>query len=545
MPHVFSLETGPSGQIAIYLTLKLNIRLKVADHCGTEAGRATGEPRNMPTEDLGGNEAAEFTLSEPPVGSLRSRVDSGPGAAEACAPPVGEQTKFRAELHERFVSRLSIDPNLSRTVVSYQGNRNAPGFRWMKYKEGFSRQLVERFLNQHNPNSVLDPFAGIGTTPLTATWNQSSGTGIEIMPIGVRIGKGIAAAANDISLDNLRQTGDKLLQRISSGKNVSDTFSFPHVNITRSAFSKETENEITRAREFLANVEDSSIKLLLDLACMAVLEASSYTRKDGQYLRWDYRSGRPLRSKVDKGQIIPFRFALDAKLNEIYQDIELLKQTKQNFIPNLICGSSLEELKRLPSEEYELVITSPPYANRYDYTRTYALELAWLGYSQEEFSNLRQSMLTATVENRCKHDWLNNVYSGENTILQKATNISSNQMALAEVLSILNQNVRELSNKHVIRLLEGYFFEMAIIIAELARVLKPGGQVIMINDNVQYHGEEVPVDFILSDFAEQCGLACKQIWMLPRGKGNSSQQMAKFGRREIRKCVYHWKKEND
>ena len=66
----------------------------------------------------------------------------------------------------------------------------------------------------------------------------------------------------------------------------------------------------------------------------------------------------------------------------------------------------------------------------------------------------------------------------------------------------------------------------------------------MINDNVQYHGEEVPVDLILSDFAEQSGFRCAAIWMLKQGKGNSSQQMGKFGRREIRKCVYWWVKTN-
>lgn len=506
---------------------------------------ADGRTMQMPAEDFGGSEATEFTLSEPPLGSLQTRAGFDPGAAGACAPPAGEQTIFRTELHRRFISRLSIDSSLSRTVVSYQGNRNAPGFRWMKYKEGFSRQLVERFISQYNPASVLDPFAGIGTTPLTASWNQSDGTGIEIMPIGVRIGKGISAAAKDLSLEDLRQTGDKLLQRISCKEQVSSNFSFPHVNITRNAFPKETEYEISRAREFLADVDDFSVNLLLDLACMTVLEASSYTRKDGQYLRWDYRSGRSLRSKVDKGQIIPFRFALESKLNEIYQDIEILKQITGSSNPNLICGSSLEVLKELPSQKYELVITSPPYANRYDYTRTYALELAWLGYNQEDFSKLRQSMLTATVENRCKQEWLNEIYSKDKKSLLKAAEVSSNQMALGEVLSVLTQNMHELSNKHVIRLLEGYFFEMAIIIAELSRVLKPGGRIIMVNDNVQYHGEEVPVDFILSDFAEQYGLTCKDIWMLPRGKGNSSQQMAKFGRREIRKCVYHWEKQND
>ncbi len=100
-------------------------------------------------------------------------------------------------------------------------------------------------------------------------------------------------------------------------------------------------------------------------------------------------------------------------------------------------------------------------------------------------------------------------------------------------------------NRHVVRLIEGYFFEMALIISELGRILRPGGTVIMVNDNVQYHGEEVPTDLILSDFAEQSGFVCEKIWVLPRGKGNSSQQMRRFGRREIRKCVYKWVRTHD
>ena len=48
-------------------------------------------------------------------------------------------------------------------------------------------------------------------------------------------------------------------------------------------------------------------------------------------------------------------------------------------------------------------MTSPPYCNRYDYTRTYALELAMLGLTQAEVSGLRQEMLSCTVENREKN----------------------------------------------------------------------------------------------------------------------------------------------
>ena len=66
----------------------------------------------------------------------------------------------------------------------------------------------------------------------------------------------------------------------------------------------------------------------------------------------------------------------------------------------------------------------------------------------------------------------------------------------------------------------------------------------MVNDNVRYHGEEVPVDLILSDFAESAGFRCDRIDVLPRGKGNASQQMGRFGRKEIRKCVYWWTRTN-
>lgn len=83
---------------------------------------------------------------------------------------------------------------------------------------------------------------------------------------------------------------------------------------------------------------------------------------------------------------------------------------------------------------------------------------------------------------------------------------------------------------------------MSFVIYGLARLLKSGGIVTMVNDNVRYAGEEVPVDLILSDIAESFGLRTRHIWTLGRGKGNSSQQMGYYGRTELRKCVYVWEK---
>ncbi len=412
----------------------------------------------------------------------------------------------------------------------------------MKYKEGFSRTLVNYLLDEYQPEHVLDPFAGIGTTVLTAAGRGVEATGIEIMPVGVLVGTGIAAAANGTSRTVFNKAISAIRSRIASQRPAAPEHAFPHVAITASAFPVEAERDIGKAREFIAGMEDRATQRLINLGCMSVLEAASYTRKDGQYLRWDTRSGRKLRARMDKGPIPSFSDALEQRLSEMAYDLDPVKQIFGGGRPSFRAGSSLDLLKTLPDAAFDMVITSPPYANRYDYTRTYALELAWLGLDRDAFGRLRQGLLSATVENRSKVELLRAVYGDRPEPLEHALALYRRQAALHEVLHILRGHVDELGNRHVIRLLEGYFLEMAVIVAELGRVVRPGGSVIMVNDNVQYHGEEVPVDFILSDFAEQSGFACTDIWTLARGKGNASQQMGRFGRREIRKCVYRWER---
>ena len=141
---------------------------------------------------------------------------------------------------------------------------------------------------------------------------------------------------------------------------------------------------------------------MLNLACMSVLESVSYTQKDGQYLRWDRRAGKSLKTQFQKKSILQFKDALERCLAEIVEDIGELRNRYGRGVPDFVRGSSLECLGKIPSGSFDMVITSPPYANRYDYTRIYALELGWLGYDQEGFKTLRQSMLSATVEKQVK-----------------------------------------------------------------------------------------------------------------------------------------------
>lgn len=279
---------------------------------------------------------------------------------------------------------------------------------------------------------------------------------------------------------------------------------------------------------------------------LCVLEAISFTRKDGQYLRWDHRSGRRQGKKqFDKGIILDFDQAISTKIQEILFDLQNTKQQEGLFAVDtpkgdmyLHNGSCLDVMPKLYNNLYDAVMTSPPYCNRYDYTRTYALELALLGTSEKELISLRQQMLSCTVENRAK-DLLR-----INPRWKSAVAATDNQELLQAILKYLgDQKARgELNNDGIPRMVKGYFYEMACVIAECLRVVKPQALLFMVNDNVRYAGASISVDMILSDIAEKLGFCVESILVLPNGKGNSSQQMGEHGREPLRKCVYVWRK---
>jgi hypothetical protein len=338
-----------------------------------------------------------------------------------------------------------------------------------------------------------------------------------------------------------------------------EAHAFGHIAITRGAFPPEQERELIGYLAYCQeHVLEADIGALLVFAAFCVLEDISYTRKDGQYLRWDDRAGRRRGKKpFNKGYIPPFREALHAKLRQMAADVASASPQQVLFDecaphhdpgpdPELLQGSCLEILPTLDASAVDFALTSPPYANRYDYTRTYALELVFLGCGDEQVKGLRQSMLSCTVENKDKRAHLRQRYaaSGREEDCNRIEQVFDQQAALHEVLAILEayRERGQLNNDNIARLVRNYFYEMCFVVHELARLLRPGGTIAMVNDNVRYAGEEVPVDLILSSMAEAFGLTARHIWTLGRGKGNSSQQMGNHGRSELRKCVYVWEK---
>ena len=484
-------------------------------------------------------------IATPPVSEIETQTVDGAAALRTSEEP-GHIEQLNSDAEARWANKLLVDNSLTRGLVSFQANKARAIYRWFKYKEAFSAGLIEYLLNRYRiANGVLlDPFAGSGTALFAAGGLGMKAEGIELLPIG----RTIIATKQLIDWD-LKDADVKRLaywrderpwQKCKAPKPINE------LRITRGAYPAETFDALGRFLE-ASEQEEERVKAVLLFALLCILESISFTRKDGQYLRWDYRAGRRQGKKIfDKGRILTFDKAVTDKLHQIVDDLQstdfpedLFATTRSKADVKLHGGSCLEILPRLKAKSYDCLITSPPYCNRYDYTRTYALELALLGVDEEGLGKLRQEMLSCTVENRAK-DLLK-----LSPAWKPAIDATDNQTLLQSILACLDsrKELDLLNNDGIPRMVRGYFCEMACVIFESARVLKSGALLIMVSDNVRYAGVSISVDIILSEIAEQLGFAAERILVVPNGKGNSSQQMGAHGRESLRKCVYLWRKE--
>lgn len=470
----------------------------------------------------------------------------------------------RQKLEKKYTSILEVTNKFDRRSVSYQLSKHDALHRWLKYKEGFSADLVNVLLDEMGAkpgDTIMDPFLGSGTTALVCKMKGINSIGYDIMPIS---NVAIRAKSNVFNYDideikNLIQEFSKLSLPKTYIKKT------PYIKITYSAYPEENRKFIQFATDWIISSSFSEeLKNLFTLCMINSLERCSYTSKSGQYLSWDSRSKKVIeanRERKEKGKQLLSRHYCRDKIGDIKEtiieelrhvllDIEFIRQNNENnwnAAINYQQNSALFELPQVKNESINGVITSPPYCNRYDYTRIYALELVYLGANEDEIKRMRQELLSCTVESKSKLEKLKKHYEkigAENRFNMINLAIQSNS-AYQEIINALYSRKEngDLNNNGVIRMVEGYFTELAFIYAELYRICKKGATVVFVNDNVRYGGEVIPVDYLSTSFAKQFGFKSVKIYCLKQKKGNSSQQMKKFGRVALRKSITIWKKE--
>lgn len=472
--------------------------------------------------------------------------------------------KERQALEKKYEPILEVTNKFDRKSVSYQLSKKDVLHSWLRYKEGFSADLVNTLLDEMGMvpgDTVMDPFMGSGTTALVCQMRGIHSIGYDIMPIS-KVSIMAKAYVMNYNIHEIERMMDAFRKLCIPTDYIKKT---PYITITDTAYPECNERFISYAKDWIEKSDYSKqAKNLFTLCMINSLERCSYTAKSGQYLSWDSRARKVIAANIErkkKGRkLLPnhccrtvvenIQEAVYEELEHVLSDINRIQSYKSD---DALAGidfkqaSALFELPQMPSESLQGVITSPPYCNRYDYTRTYALELVYLGLNENTIKEMRQDLLSCTVESKSKVEQLRAHYKkiGALERFDSIYHTIQANVAFQEILTALKIRKAhgDLNNHGVIRMVEGYFTELAFIYAELYRICKKGAMVAFVNDNVRYGGEVIAVDYLSTSFAEQFGFTPVKVYCLKQQKGNSSQQMKKYGRVALRKSITLWKKE--
>ena len=428
--------------------------------------------------------------------------------------PDGDGFDERVCTEDKYRSLMSENRKLGR-LVSYVGNKSLPILRLYRFKEAFSLGLVNHFLDEFKATSndfVFDPFAGMGTALFGGMLRGLPSLGVDRLPVAAFVARTLPRflLLEPGSMASTFGRLETVVDRVEPASVADD------VSIIRIAFERPY---LTRLLKWKAAIDTlpTPYNELFTVLLLSVLESTSYASNDGQFLRL-----KPHKKLMAPDEAL-LRKVLLAEADLIA--IQHMWFDRRRYTGNLpvIREGDARDLGDIEfPKEPTIIITSPPYPNRYDYSRSYCLELCFrFVKSFEELKAVRFGILRSHIESRAEE--------GDRPC----------HPAIAEV--VRNLRGRELNNPRIPIMLTAYFVDMEKCIREWSRVLASGARVAMVVDNVRFEGQVVPVDLVLCDIAERYGFCVDEV-VIARYKGNSSQQMGRYGRIPVRESIVLWRK---
>lgn len=434
-------------------------------------------------------------------------------------------TEQAKEVFESNINDSGVSNNF-RNVGTSRDNAKEPIHRWFRYPAKFSNKLVDTAITYFDikPGQlILDPFAGTGTSLIGAKLRGVDSIGIEAHFFLRWVGA--TKLYWDFDLDDLQQKiteiGEKI-QDITKAKNETEIGRLPKLVIN--CFSKDTLERLVAIREYLKkNLEEPSLSLF-NLAVTDTLRSVANVS-----MGWPYVSPK---KKLERESDVGATFI--RKIQNMYEDILTASKYSPLGKSCLIMGDARDMGNNWPNgmalesgngDSVDLVISSPPYLNNYDYADRTRLETYFFGYTSS---------------------WSDITYQVRNKLIMSATTqIKRNSPPPKEILSIrikektphvygqLLEAVDAMGNIRVNRagkkkydyMVAGYFDDMFQVLKEIHRVLKPGRQCVLVLGDSAPYGIYIPTDLLLGDIA--IGVGFKEYRIIPlRERGNKWKNLA-------------------
>jgi DNA modification methylase len=403
----------------------------------------------------------------------------------------------------------AVRPRLANSSINRLSDNDAPVHEWYRFVLSFPPHLVRDYVEKFalSPaHRLLDPFCGTGTTLVEAKKLGIPSVGIEANPVAAFASR--VKVNWNVDPDGLRQHAVKVA-RCAARKLRHDGLSDEPLPLFRAAHRPAVELR-TLPSELMDLLLDHSISPLPLHKTLTLLDC---LRKNGdeRFLPHEllafakstvaHASNLHFGPEVGVGKPKPDVPVVSAWLREILSVAEQLADLpRRSATPAAVLLEDARDLLRvIKPHSIDAVITSPPYPNEKDYTRTTRLESVLLGFitAKKQLQDLKKTLVRSNTRGVYKNDDDDQWIVGHPKIQAIAEAIEKKRLAMGK-----NSGFERLYH----RVTKLYFGGMARHLAELREALRPGAKLAyVVGDQASYLQIMIRTGELLGEIAESLG----------------------------------------
>jgi DNA modification methylase len=408
--------------------------------------------------------------------------------------------------------------------VTFSDNMDEPVHRWFRFPAGFSAELVRetiRAFKIDKSSIVLDPFTGSGTTNVVAESLGINSIGVELHPLLAWVARVKTYWMFDISAlkSEIEKLFNKLDHEINSRADrlIKDVHLKPELLLK--CYPPRTLAELYAIKEIVEKIPDQHLRDFFLLALLSTLRDA--TDVD---VGWPY-----VLPRKRKKNALPPLIAFKQRVRMQYDDIVEVRSKLGEKIPEtIIYEEDARRLTRiLDRNSIDLVFTSPPYLNNYDYADRTRLELYFLGWAsswREISEKIRKKLIVS-----CAHQA---VEIGLPEGLMPSDEIEESvREELIEKSKLLNRiKYTRGGKKDYDIMVIAYFNDMVKAMKEIYEVMKDGAYFAMVVGDSAPYGVHIPTDEYLGRIGVAIGFKWYKIYVI-RERGYKWKYLVDTGKR--------------
>lgn len=364
--------------------------------------------------------------------------------------------------------------------------------RWYRYYAGFAPEFVNDIYDAFAGEqgwSVVDPWMGSGTTLSVGAGRRIRVAGMDLNPAMVVVTQGRLVSSD--STASLVPLGEDLLNNWrSAAANASDPlrhwFDEPTARAIRGLADRILRVLVRPVKASETTLDPTGFSSLASFYCVALFEVTTAAVKS-------YISRNPTwvkRSKNYAGVVSLSRPQIAQEFRRVVKRLASYTQGSEEVRPEVrdsvdIRRASTTDIPFL-NQQYDAVITSPPYLTRLDYVVGHAPELAILRWDGAAVRQLRSQMI------------------GTPTMAQGLTPIDLGPQTEA-LLSRIEHHRSYASATYYAPNSRQYFTGMLRSLTEIDRITRPSADIVLVVQDSRFKDIHIDLAACLTDMASGLG----------------------------------------